>query len=53
MRSGRTGEAYRDVFKLALEYHGFDVGDVLVGLSDHEGAVRKAMRLLGAYLLIG
>jgi hypothetical protein len=47
----RTGEAYHGAFVEALEAVGLEATDVLAGLSDHEGAVRKGLRLLGVPLV--
>jgi len=42
----RNGERYRDAMLEALRLGGLTADDVLIGLSDHEGAVRRGMRLL-------
>jgi hypothetical protein len=49
--ASRTGEAYRDAFARALAAVGLETADVIAGLSDHEGAVRKGLRLLGVPLV--
>jgi hypothetical protein len=42
----RTGEVYAAAFQKALEHVGLTTKDVLAGFFDHEGAVRKGLRLL-------
>ena len=42
----RTGDNYRDQFLACLEAVGLSPGDLSCGLSDHEGAIRKGLRLL-------
>ena len=48
MPAPRTGEAYADAFRKALAQVGLVEADVLAGVSDHEGAVRKGLRPLQA-----
>jgi hypothetical protein len=43
-----SGEAYHAAFTEALERVGLTPADLVAGLSDHEGAARKGLRLLGA-----
>ena len=51
MPAPRSGEAYHAAFTEALERVGLTPADLVAGLSDHEGAVRKGLRLLGAPLV--
>ena len=52
MGSQRRGEEYRDCFQAALHWADIEVkGEMLCGLSDHEGAVRRGLRLLGLPLV--
>ena len=44
----RTAEVYRQAFEAALAFVGLDITHVFCSVSDHEGAVRKGLRLLGA-----
>ena len=44
----RNGEHYKAAYKLALAAVGLEVSDLLCSVSDHEGAVRKGLRLLGS-----
>ena len=47
MMGSRNGEAYRDLMLKALETVGLQPEDLLGGVSDHEGAIRRGIRLLG------
>ena len=42
----RTGELYRDTFLTILDDLDLETKDLSCGMSDHEGAIRKGLRLL-------
>ena len=47
----RNGEAYCKAFGDGLAKVGLDAKDLTAGVSDHEGALRKGLRLLGVPLV--
>ncbi len=49
----RTGERYAEAFRSVLGTVGLVATDLLAGVSDHEGAIRKGLRLLSDLPLVG